>query len=160
MSFRRTVFEACGGFDEGFGRLGLTPTGCDETEFSLRARRMIEGSDIVYEPRARVGHFIPASRANWSYFVRRCWGEGYSKALVVATAGRDGTKAERAYVLRTLPAGAAAALLSLLRRRDTSGPARAAMIVAGLAVTTAAYVRTSVAQRLRARTPPGRRAAR
>jgi GT2 family glycosyltransferase len=141
MSFRRTVFARAGMFDERFGRLASGPTGCDETEFCLRVRRTIPGSELVYEPAARVRHAVPTERTAWSYFVDRCRGEGYSKAMVSGAAGPDGTSTERRYVLRTLPAGIGRAIGSVVPGRDLDGARKAAAIVYGLTVTTNAYVR-------------------
>lgn len=150
MSFRRAVFERIGEFDERFGRVGHGPAGCDETEFSLRVRRLIPGARIVYEPRAAVEHFVPAERATWSYFRRRCWGEGRSKSMVVEAAGAaDGTASERRYALRTLPAGALAGLCQFATLRDRFGAARAAAITIGLTTTGAAYAGGRITRRLR-----------
>lgn len=140
MLFRREVFEAVGGFRHGIGRVGKRPVGCEETEFCIRAQAHFTGATIVYEPRARVRHRVPASRAHWTYFRSRCYAEGLSKALVTSFAGRGpGLASERTYTLRTLPTGVGRGLLDALRG-DVSGLGRAAAIVVGLAVTTVGYV--------------------
>ncbi len=36
MALRREACELAGGFDEGLGRLGTRPLGCEETEFAIR----------------------------------------------------------------------------------------------------------------------------
>jgi GT2 family glycosyltransferase len=149
MSFRRVVFERVGLFDERFGRLASGPAGCDETEFCLRVRRRMHGSEILYEPAALVHHAVPAGRVRWRYFVDRCRGEGYSKAMISAAAGADGTSTERRYVLRTLPAGVARGLTSTVTTRNLDGVRRAGAIVFGLAVTSSAYVRGRVATGVR-----------
>jgi hypothetical protein len=147
MSFRREVFEAVGGFRHGIGRVGKRPVGCEETEFCIRAQAHFTDATIVYEPRARVRHRVPASRARWTYFRSRCYAEGLSKALVTSFAGRGpGLASERAYTLRTLPSGVGRGLRDALRG-DLSGLGRAAAIVAGLAVTTVGYAVGTVVTR-------------
>lgn len=101
MSFRRAALEAAGGFDDGLGRVGANPLGCEETDLCLR----IEGR-LVYEPAAVVHHRVTLERATLGYFVTRCYGEGRSKRAVVRRAGQQrGLASERAHLRRTLPAG-------------------------------------------------------
>jgi glycosyltransferase involved in cell wall biosynthesis len=139
MSFRRDVLEAIGGFRPGIGRVGKRPVGCEETELSMRVHRHWPDGLILYEPRARVQHAVPRSRARWTYFVSRCYSEGLSKAIVARLSGRRSLTTERAYALRTLPRGVAQAIADALRG-DVAGLGRAAAIVAGLSVTTAGYL--------------------
>lgn len=140
MAFRRDVFDEIGGFQSGIGRLGTRPVGCEETELCIRASQRWPHREVRYEPRARVWHRVPSSRARWTYFRDRCYAEGLSKALVSQLVGAsDGLSSERTYTLRTLPAGACKGLGDGLMRGDLSGAARAVAIVAGLAVTTAGY---------------------
>lgn len=138
MSFRRAALMEVGGFSTGLGRIGTTPVGCEETELCLRLARRDQGT-VWYEPSARVAHHVPANRATWGYFRARCWAEGQSKAKVQALAGAGPALAsERAYLAVTLPLGVVTALSGGLRR-----PGRilgAAVILAGVAVTTAGYL--------------------
>jgi glycosyltransferase involved in cell wall biosynthesis len=146
MSFRRRVFDAVGGFRSGIGRVGTRPVGDEETELSIRARQYWTEGQIIYEPQARVRHRVPGHRAGWGYFGSRCYAEGLSKALISRVVGaRDGLASERTYAFRTLPQGVVRGLADTVLGRDVKGAARAAAIVAGLAVTTAGYVVTSVA---------------
>lgn len=141
MSFRRQVLEAVGGFREGIGHIGGRPLGCDETELSIRVRQRWPEQRLLHNPSARVAHQVPASRGRWRYFATRCAMEGRSKALVSRFVGvRDGLAAERTYTFRTLPRGVARGVGDAVLRRDLSGLARAAAIVAGLAITTAGYL--------------------
>ena len=148
MSFRRNALLAVGGFNASLGRIGSRPTGCEETELSLRVHRLaarsaggLSGSTLLYEPRAGVAHRVPRHRAGFAYFRSRCYSEGLSKALVVRLAGRgQGLAAERAYTLRTLPRGVARGLVRAVRHGDVGGLAQAAAIVAGLTFTTAGYL--------------------
>ena len=141
MSFRRSVFEAVGGFRQSVGRRGRgLPLGCEETELCIRATSTISGGTIVYDPAAVVDHRVPASRRQISYFLVRCYSEGISKAYVVNFVGRGaGMRSERRYLVRTLTSGMARHLLSV-RSGSTAGFARAAMIPAGLIAFGAGYV--------------------
>jgi glycosyltransferase involved in cell wall biosynthesis len=141
MAFRREAFELAGGFTDGIGRIGRTPLGCEETEFSIRLRGHVPDALIMHVPGARVDHHVAAERKTLRYFVSRCWAEGLSKALVTAHVGRDqGLASERAYVMRTLPLGVVAGLRAA-RRGDRAGLARAAAILLGVTVTAAGYAR-------------------
>ncbi|HEX9038834.1 MAG TPA: glycosyltransferase family 2 protein [Ktedonobacterales bacterium] len=141
MLIRREVFEFAGEFRSEIGRVGKRPVGCEETELCLRAQRQAPGMVFLYEPAARIHHVVPAERGQWSYFRSRCFFEGRSKALVAQLAGaRNGLSSERAYTLRTLPAGVARNLARAVTRHDIWALARAAAIVGGLTITTAGYV--------------------
>jgi GT2 family glycosyltransferase len=140
MSIRRDVLDRAGGFASALGRVGRLPAGCEETELCIRAGRGHAGGVFVHEPAARVDHTVPAARASWRYFASRCLSEGVSKARVSALAGAaDGLSSERAYVARVLPAGIARGVADALRG-DPFGLVRAAVIVAGVALTGAGYV--------------------
>jgi glucosyl-dolichyl phosphate glucuronosyltransferase len=154
MSFRRDVFATVGGFRSDIGRVGSRPFGCEETEFCLRASKRMASGRIVYEPLAEVEHVVPPERAGWSYFVRRCYAEGWSKALVSRLAGRrDGLRSERHYVIHTIPRGLAANLIGVVAERDLAGLMRALRIVVGVLATTAGYC----AGTTRLRSKPSRR---
>lgn len=139
MSFRRAALDDTGGFDPALGRVGKNPSGCEETEFCIRLRRRHASGEILYDPSASVRHFVTTERATWSYFRRRCYSEGRSKAVVTRLAGAEsGLSAERAYTRSALPRGVAREL-----RRSVADPAgllRAATIVAGLAITAGGYL--------------------
>jgi GT2 family glycosyltransferase len=151
MAFRREAFDVAGGFTDGIGRIGRTPLGCEETEFSIRVRRRLPGRRIMHVPHARVDHHIAAERATWRYFVSRCWAEGMSKALVTASVGTgDGLSSERAYAARTLPLGVLAGIRAATRG-DRAGLARSAAIVLGATVTAAGFARGRAAVLARAR---------
>jgi GT2 family glycosyltransferase len=138
MSFRRDVLDDLGGFRSELGRVGTVPVGCEETELCIRAVER-NGGRLVYDPGARVRHTVPPERASWSYFRRRCFSEGRSKAVVASLRGSDRALSdERGYVLRTLPRGVVDALRDAIRRPGRSGAAVA--IAAGLGATTAGYL--------------------
>lgn len=155
MSFRRAVLTASGGFDAGLGRLGRDAAGCEETEFSIRARAAHPGGRVVYEPTALCRHGVSPDRLGKDYFARRCRAEGRSKALVASLAGSDAAlSSERTYVVRTLPLGVLRGLRDGLTGRP-DGFARAWTIVQGLALTGAAYALATLRGRITRRTTGG-----
>jgi len=139
MCVRRDVFAVAGGFRADLGRVGQHPIGDEETELCIRAAHHFPGQIFLFDPTATVNHRVPARRQTWRYFCARCFHEGQSKAhLTRLVSAHAGLASERAYTLRTLPAGvlrhAGAAL-----RGDLAGLARAAAIVIGLTCTVAGY---------------------
>lgn len=152
MSFRREVFEAVGGFSDGIGRVGSRPTGCEETEFCIKAGKAFPHGVILYQPAARVLHRVPHARASWRYFGARCFNEGLSKAAVAQSTGAGSALAsERTYATRTVPRGIAAGLSTGLTG-DPAGFIRATALVAGLGITTAGYLTGNARRRARAST--------
>ena len=152
-SFRRDVFDVVGGFNEGVGRVGTVPLGCEETELCIRAGSRWPGRTFLYEPKARVEHKVPGERGRWSYFRARCYGEGLSKAAVSRLAGATrGLESERAYVRRTLPRAVVRGLKDGLGA-DRPGLRRAGAIVLGLATTSAGYARGRLDRRLQLPAP-------
>lgn len=151
MAFRSEAFARAGAFTEGIGRVGRTPLGCEETEFSIRLRQTVPGAVILYLPAARVDHHVPSDRTTWGYYTSRCWAEGVSKALVTGLVGdKDGLSSERTYVVRALGAGVVRGVRDAVRG-DLSGLARAGMIVVGLGCTTAGFARGRAAAWVRGR---------
>jgi glycosyltransferase involved in cell wall biosynthesis/GT2 family glycosyltransferase len=140
MSFRREALVEVGGFRHELGRIGKIPAGCEETDLCIRIGKRHPESTILYDPEATVEHFVPAERAQRSYFSSRCRGEGRSKAILAALVGSDsGLSEERSYVRRTLPLGFLRGLGDGARG-DAGGIERAAMIVFGLFATTSGYL--------------------
>lgn len=148
MSFRRDVLVELGGFDAGLGRQGDDGAGCEETELCIRALQAHAGGQIVFEPAARVWHRVPADRASWRYFVKRCRAEGRSKAGVAERTGAgDATASERTYVARTLPAAIGRNVVRAVHERRADGATSAASIVAGTALVGTEYLRGRRARR-------------
>jgi glucosyl-dolichyl phosphate glucuronosyltransferase len=152
MSVRAGVLAQAGSFDPRLGRApGAGPVSgtAEETEFCIRASHLHPGRYWLYEPGARVRHSVPPERATWSYFVRRCIVEGDAKALLARfTGAHEGLRSERHYTRSVLPRAVARNLLGGLRGK-ADGFGRAGAIVAGLAITVAAYARTRIRLRLR-----------
>lgn len=155
MSFRADVFRAVDAEIAGAGatdalvRLARQDAAArhalEDTELCLRAIRIHPGGRWVYEPAARVRHHVPVSRTRWSYFRARCWVEGLAKAGLTRAYGGDRALAsEWRYATQTLPAGVLRALGETVVHRDPPALARAGAIIAGLAITTAGYLRARV----------------
>jgi glycosyltransferase involved in cell wall biosynthesis len=168
MSFRRELLTAIGRFRPGLTLRSSTPSfrrtdplstfSCDETELCIRLRHSWPTKRLLYVPEAKVFHQVPGERARLRYFLRRCYLEGGSKAVVSALVGAsDGLSSERHYLRKTLPAGVGNGVAQFVRRGDAGSLARAAMIVAGVTTTTLSYVarRVSTSPSLDATAPPG-----
>jgi GT2 family glycosyltransferase len=145
MSLRRSAFEMVGGFSSAVGRVGKTPLGCEETELCIRLVQHHPHAALLYDPEMRVQHNVSADRTRRKYFVRRCYNEGLSKAIVAQLVGTvDGLGTERSYATRTLPLGVLRGLGQLVRPAASVGgrggaAQRTAMIVVGLFVTAIGY---------------------
>ena len=84
----------------------------------------------------------PRERATWRYFVRRCGVEGVAKGRLARIAGSgESLSSERRYVRSVLPRAVLRELAGAVRGRP-GALARAGAIVAGVAITAAAYART------------------
>jgi hypothetical protein len=129
MAFRREAFETVGGFSGSVGRLGTLPLGAEETEFCVRLSRAVPDARIAMVPNAVVHHAVPAGRANLGYFVRRCFYEGVSKAVLRHLSDGSALAPEGEYVLRTLTRGTWRRLGQALRLR---APGRALTSAAAL----------------------------
>jgi hypothetical protein len=114
---------------------------CDETELCIRLRQRWPWRKLVYAPDGIVFHQVPAERARLGYFLTRCYREGGSKAVICKLVrSGDGLSSERRYTREVLPRGLSLGVADFLRRGDPHGLARAAAIVAGLAVTSVSYL--------------------
>ena len=137
MAFRHEALIATDGFDVRLGRVGSNAAGCEETELCLRLSR--GGDRVLYEPKATVLHHIDTGRLTPRYFIRRCWAEGRSKALIRRTRGGGTLGPERQFAVdalrRSFRNGAGAII-----RRDATGIARAAATLGGLCTTGLAFV--------------------
>jgi glucosyl-dolichyl phosphate glucuronosyltransferase len=141
MSFRRALFASVGGFDTGTGRVGTDASGCEETEFSIRAARGAgPGARIILEPAAVCDHTVTTDRLTRRYFRQRCAAEGRSKAQVSTLTGAGPALAsEQDFLRRTIPAGVLRGLRDAVTG-DVGGLARAWAIVEGTSVTAASYL--------------------
>jgi GT2 family glycosyltransferase len=139
MAFRREAFELAGRFSTAVGRIGAAPTGCEETELCIRLRSAKPGIRVTYLPDVAVSHLVTPDRLRLRYFMRRCLGEGLSKARVVRLVGADAClSTERRYLTSVLPRGVYREVARGLRGQWT-GWLAGALIVGGVLVTGAAY---------------------
>ncbi|MET9910595.1 glycosyltransferase family 2 protein [Streptomyces sp. NPDC006476] len=147
-SFRRTAFDAAGGFATGIGRDGdKRPLGCEETELCIRLSRARPDAVLLIDDRAVIHHRVPAAREHFGYFRTRAYAEGLSKALVARSVGADkGLESERRYTTRVLPAGVVRGLRDAVLARP-GGAGRAGAIVAGVLTAAGGYVVGSVRAR-------------
>lgn len=74
MAVRRHVVSTIGGWRTDLGKLRQTLRSGEDHEFFLRMIRA--GCTGVYEPAARVAHFVPAARLERSYFRRWLYDNG------------------------------------------------------------------------------------
>lgn len=133
MAVRSDVFHAVGGFRSNFGKVG-DRSRPEDTDLCIRMAAAAAGSRWVYVPDALVEHHVPASRATWSYFLRRTYLEGFGKLEMSRLLGKqEQLQSEREYIRSTLPSGIWSNLWAVVRHGDVSGLLRAAAIVAGLA---------------------------
>jgi GT2 family glycosyltransferase len=147
-SFRRTAFDAAGGFATGIGRDGdKRPLGCEETELCIRLSKALPDAVLLIDDRAVIHHKVPGGREGFGYFRSRTYAEGLSKALVARSVGAGkGLESERRYTTRVLPAGVLRGLRDAVLGRP-GGAGRAGAIVSGVAAAAGGYVLGSVRAR-------------
>jgi Glycosyl transferase family 2 len=139
MSFRTDLALAAGGFNGSVGRIGTLPRGCEETALAIQVTAQAH-AHVMYVPAAAVDHHVGPERAQFGYFVRRCWHEGQSKAAVVRLVGAtSGLSRERRQAAVVIPAAIWRDLRSMLRGHIAAGT-RIAASIAGLAASISGYV--------------------
>ena len=139
MSMRTRAALEVGGFDACVGRTGSKPRGCEETELAIRLTASRPGSEVLYVPAAAVNHYVGQERLTFSYFLRRCWHEGVSKAAVVRLAGYSaGLGQERHHATVVIPAALARSVRSLAAG-DPSAILRIGAAITGLTAAALGY---------------------
>jgi GT2 family glycosyltransferase len=101
MIVRRDVFVAAGGFRVGFGKLG-DRNRPEDTDLCLRMSEVSENGHWVYVPSAVIQHEVPAERASFKFFVKRCYAEGRGKVQMGSLhdeSKNDALGAEKSYIL-------------------------------------------------------------
>ena len=145
MAIRRSVVNVVGTFESRLGRVKSDGNGCEETEYAIRAHRALPDGVVVFAGASMVQHLVPKARTTFAYFMKRCWREGRSKAILVQIAGRgESLSVERSYVRRVLPH----AVLRALRTPSTWG--QAAAIVMGFAATAFGFSAFSITTKVEA----------
>lgn len=139
MVIRRRAFEAVGGFRDDFGKVGIR---CrpEDTDLCLRVASARERGIWVYDPAGVIAHRVPAKRATLSYFLMRCFDEGWGKGVLASLDGfGESTSWERLYVRRVLPAGIGRGLREAVCG-NASGVLRSIVIAVGLCVAVVGYL--------------------
>lgn len=145
MAIRVDALHAIGGFRSGIGRVGARPVGGEETDVCIRLLRARPETLVVFEPCARIGHHIPASRTTLRYFVARCYHEGISKAQLAAYSGASrALSEERRYVRHVVPDAVSRGVQAAFRGDVASGLGQAGAVVTGVGLFGVGYVRQSV----------------
>jgi glucosyl-dolichyl phosphate glucuronosyltransferase len=157
MAVRKDVFLELEGFREGHGnvrcdvgrpehakrrRFVTRQSGCEETDFCIRALRRWPGSVWTYHPPMKIYHRVPAEHLSCKYFLARCNDEGLAKATVVVefSGSKLGLASERSYVRETLPRGIHMGVKDFFSG-DPWGLARSGAIFIGFSVTALAFLR-------------------
>ncbi|MGA9597037.1 MAG: glycosyltransferase family 2 protein [Acidimicrobiia bacterium] len=144
MAFRKEAISHVGGFSAELGRVKNKPAGAEETDLAIRVRSATGGT-ILYEPDAVVRHAVGESRMTLSYFTKRCYGEGRSKAVLARRVGAgDATSSERSY-LKTLATGAASRLGRVVRTRRLRPLGQVLVLALGLAATGLGFTAGTIA---------------
>ena len=149
MAFRAQVFRSAGMFNPAIGRLGSLPLGCEETEFCIRATRVVPNAQIALVSGAGIDHHVPASRGTVSYLLRRCFFEGISKALVRGLGDQRSLDTERAYLRRALPARVRSSLRRAAGGHVAEGLGLVAALTGAVSAASAGYLLGLVVFRLR-----------
>lgn len=132
MAVRSDVFHGVGGFRSEFGKVGHRNSP-EDTDLCIRMAASVVGGTWVYVPDAVVEHHVPASRARFSYFIRRNYNEGLCKVEMAHLLGRqEKLQDERNYLTRTLPSGILTGLWNAVRHGHLSGLLKAGTIVSGM----------------------------
>jgi glucosyl-dolichyl phosphate glucuronosyltransferase len=140
---RHELFDTLGGFSTELGRMSTGLAGCEETEFCMRVLENEPAMTFVHEPAAVIHHHVPAGRQSLGYVLRRCLGEGRSKAILrhrthlpVRPLGP-----ERNYVFRTVPNGLGRYMRQVVHG-DIAGLSRAAVLVLSVLCTAWSFLTT------------------
>ncbi|MEY2569259.1 MAG: hypothetical protein QOE35_3788 [Actinomycetota bacterium] len=154
VAFRREAFLSVGGFPSELGPRGVQRIGCEED--GLFRRVAARGWDVIYEPEARVYHWVHPERLSRRYLLRRGVTQGTSKVLVDALFAGSRTRSER--LRRSVgAAGDAVGAGRLALRRGSDGTAMHALVAAsenlGSAIGDARQA--AVLRRQPRRDPPG-----
>lgn len=138
MIVDRAAFAAAGGFRDAFGKVG-DASEPEDTELCIRLSRQT-GRHWLFDPTARVTHYVSEQHASLGFFLRRSWLEGQGKARLYACSDHSqAVLADEMAFLRALPSGVARNLGAAVRG-DLMGIGRAALLLGGTGVTCLGYV--------------------
>ena len=132
MAVRRDAFEAVGGFQPEFAKVGERSRP-EDTDLCLRMSRA-DGGRWIYVPGAVVDHLVPRERATIRYLITRCYDEGRGKVCIGRRhRGAVDLGPEWVYLRRTLPRAIGRGLAQTLRGDGLGGLARSASVLAAFA---------------------------
>jgi hypothetical protein len=125
------------------GRTATGLAGCEETELCLRVRHKSSNLRFIHEPSSQINHRVPKDRQKAGYVIRRCLGEGRSKAILLALIGGGAhpLEHEAKYLTRVVPTGIASGFRALFRG-DGWGLVRASILTIAAGTTIASYANT------------------
>ncbi len=131
MSVRRPALADIGGFHS---------DNHDDMDMCHRLMHLRPAEQIVYEPMARVRHFVPSTRTTWGYFWRRCFFVNKGKVEAFRQMeGASNLSADVGFVGQALYRGVSRELRQALRG-DLWAALRAAAILAGIGLAGAGHV--------------------
>ncbi len=131
MSVRREALAEIGGFHS---------DNHDDMDMCHRLKHLHPDEQLVYEPEARVHHFVPVARTTWAYFWRRCFFVNRGKVEAFRRMeGAANLSADVGFARRALSRGVVRGLRQAIHG-DTSGMTRAAAIVAGVVLAGSGHV--------------------
>ncbi|HYP45990.1 MAG TPA: glycosyltransferase [Propionibacteriaceae bacterium] len=115
----------------------------DDMDLSHRIAGAFGAASVLYEPRARISHFVPAQRVTWTYFWRRCYTINRSKVRAFSDMEEAGNLGAELAFARAMVGTVISRLFGGLRGKpDLLGQAGA--IIAGLAVAAIGHARGRV----------------
>jgi GT2 family glycosyltransferase len=138
MAVRTEKFLTSGGFRRGFGKVGARSRP-EDTDLCIRMT--LHGGRWLYVPAARVAHYVPASRATFGFFVRRCFAEGAGKAALARLTSSASLRAERDFVRQAVPRAIGRNLREAARGMRFPPAVRAGAMIAGVASAGIGYAR-------------------
>lgn len=131
MSVRRLALEDIGGFHS---------DNHDDMDMCHRLMHQRPAEQIVYEPSARVRHFVPSTRTTWGYFWRRCFFVNRGKVEAFRKMGEaSNLSADVGFVGHAMSRGVSRELRQAFRG-DLWGAVRATAILAGIVLAGAGHV--------------------
>jgi glycosyltransferase involved in cell wall biosynthesis len=130
MSVRAGVLKRIGGFHS---------IDFDDMDMCHRVAAVGGRGSVIYEPLARVYHYVPAERVSWQYFWRRCFYVNRHKVAAFKAMGQDANlKAEVRFVTVSLTRAVARETVRAAQG-DVAALQRLATVVAGVSLACAGH---------------------
>lgn len=137
MAVRRELAISVDGFNQLYSKIGDSPFP-EDTEFCIRLADNQAGY-WVFEPHAVVYHKIQADKCRLKFFLKRCYDEGVTKAIIFKRRLMT-LNVETKYVTRVLSRGVINHIGDAFKNTDSYGLVRACLVVCGLAITTLGFL--------------------